>query len=27
MMAGEKPSMPPPELAEDLIELVRAYLK
>jgi DNA-binding FrmR family transcriptional regulator len=27
MMAGEKPLMPPPELAEDLIELVRAYLK
>ena len=27
MMTGEKPSMPPPEVAEDLIELVRAYLK
>jgi DNA-binding FrmR family transcriptional regulator len=27
IMAGGKPSMPPPELAEDLIELVRAYLK
>ena len=27
MMAGEKPSMPPTALAEDLIDLVRAYLK
>jgi DNA-binding FrmR family transcriptional regulator len=27
MMAADKPSMPPPEVAEDLIELVRAYLK
>ena len=27
MMAGEKPSMATPALAEDLIDLVRAYLK
>ncbi|HEX4310795.1 MAG TPA: metal/formaldehyde-sensitive transcriptional repressor [Acidobacteriaceae bacterium] len=27
MMAGEKPSMPSTALAEDLIDLVRAYLK
>jgi DNA-binding FrmR family transcriptional regulator len=27
MMAAERPSMPAPALAEDLIDLVRAYLK
>ena len=27
MMGHEKPAMPPVELAEDLIGLVRAYLK
>ena len=27
MMATEKPSLPSTELAEDLIDLVRAYLK
>ncbi|MBV8673808.1 MAG: metal/formaldehyde-sensitive transcriptional repressor [Acidobacteriaceae bacterium] len=27
MMTTEKPSVPPTELAEDLIDLVRAYLK
>jgi DNA-binding FrmR family transcriptional regulator len=27
MMTTEKPTMPPVELAEDLIDLVRAYLK